>query len=173
MPGGGGGSPPSSPECPGGADSDDYSTASESGGGQRHKKCQRVERRLAPARLNLPVFQFMDANAEVTYELWCFDVQGWLDQYDEVSMCPHIFSRIQGYPGKWAHSLPGNMNIPLDELLRCMGCTFGNVHDYDSMIWLLYEICQKESETMEEYMLRVHEAVAVVKLAYPDHRACS
>ena len=34
--GGGGGLPPSSPECPGGADSDDYSTASESGGGHRH-----------------------------------------------------------------------------------------------------------------------------------------
>ena len=34
--GGGGGSPPSSPECPGGADSDDYSTASESGGGHSH-----------------------------------------------------------------------------------------------------------------------------------------
>ena len=33
MPGGEGGSPPSLPECPGGADSDDYSTASESVGG--------------------------------------------------------------------------------------------------------------------------------------------
>ena len=41
MPGGrGGGSPPSSPECPGGADSDDYSTASESGGGCRHQRHQ-------------------------------------------------------------------------------------------------------------------------------------
>ena len=38
-PGGGGGSPPSLPECPGGADSDDYSKASESGGGQRHHRC--------------------------------------------------------------------------------------------------------------------------------------
>ena len=37
--GGGGGSLPSSPEHPGGADSDDYLTASESGGGCRH--CQR------------------------------------------------------------------------------------------------------------------------------------
>ena len=42
------------------------------------------------------------------------------------------------------------------------------MHDYDSMIWLLYEICQKESETVEEYMLRVHEVVVVVKHAYPD-----
>ena len=60
------------------------------------------------------------------------------------------------------------MNIPLDELLRCMDCTFGNMHDYDSMIWLLYEIHQKENETVEKYMLRVHEAVVVLKRAYPD-----
>ena len=42
--GGGGGSPPSLPECPGGADSDDYSTASESGGGRRHRRCRQAER---------------------------------------------------------------------------------------------------------------------------------
>ena len=106
--------------------------------------------------------------ADVTYEIWCFDVQGRLDQYDEVSMCPHILGSLQGYPGKWARSLPGGMNIPLEELLRHMDCTFGNVHDCDSMIRSLYEICQKEHETMEEYMLRVHEAVAVVKCTYSD-----
>ena len=44
-----------------------------------------------------------------------------------------------------------------------MDHTFGNMHKYDSMIQSLYEICQKEHETVEEYMLRVHEAVAVVK----------
>ena len=70
--------------------------------------------------------------------------------------------------GKWAHSLPGGMNISLNDLLRCMDCTFRNVRDYDSMIQSLYEICLKESKTVEEYMLRVHEAVAVVKCAYPD-----
>ena len=43
----------------------------------------------------------MDANADVTYEIWPFDVQGWLDQYDEVSMHPHIFGSLQGYPSKW------------------------------------------------------------------------
>ena len=110
----------------------------------------------------------MDANADVTYEIWHFDVQGWLDQYDEVSMHPHIFGSLQGYPGKWAHSLPGGMNISLNDLLRCVDHTFGNMHDYDSMIWLLYEIHQKEHKTVEEYMLRVHEAVVVVKHAYPD-----
>ena len=164
----GGGSPPSSPERPGGADSDDYSTASESGGGRRYRRHWWAERRLAPVRLNLPIFHSMDANADVTYEIWHFDVQGWLDQYDEVSMCPHIFGSLQGYPGKWAHSLPGGMNISLDELLRHMDHTFGNMHDYDSMIRSLYKIRQKEHETVEEYMLRVHEAVAVVKHVYPD-----
>ena len=117
------------------------------------------ERRLAAARLSLPVFWSMDPNADVTYKLWHFDIQGWLDQYDEVSMHPHIFGSLQGYPGKWAHSLPGGMNILLDKLLRHMDHTFRNMHDYDSMIWL-YEICQKESKSVEEYMLRVHEAVA-------------
>ena len=166
--GGGGGSPPSSPEWPRGADSDDYSTASESGEGRRYRRCQRAERRLAPARLNLPIFRSTDANADVTYKIWHFNVQGWLDQYDEASMCPHIFGSLQGYPGKWACSLPGGMNISLSDLLRHMDRTFGNVRDYDSMIRSLYEIHQKENETVEEYMLRVHEAVAVVKRAYPD-----
>ena len=104
----------------------------------------------------------------MTYEIWRFDVQGWLDQYDEASIRPHIFGSLQGYPGKWACSLPGGMNISLNDLLRHMDCTFGNIHDYDSMIRSLYKIHQKESETVEEYMLRVHEAVAVVKRAYPD-----
>ena len=101
--------------------------ASESSEGHRHRRHWRAERRLAPARLNLPIFRSTDANADVTYEIWCFDVQGWLDQYDEVSMHPHIFGSLQGYPGKWARSLPGGMNIPLNDLLRCMDRTFGNV----------------------------------------------
>ena len=83
-------------------------------------------------------------------------------------MCPHIFGSLQGFPGKWAHSLPGGMNISLNDLLRCMEWTFGNVRNYNSMIRSLYEICQKENETVKEYMLRVHEAVAVVKHAYPN-----
>ena len=60
------------------------------------------------------------------------------------------------------------MNVSLDELLRHMDHTFGNMHDYDSMIQSLYEIRQREHEMVEEYMLRVHEAVVVVKRAYPD-----
>ena len=61
--------------------------ASESGEGCRHRRCRRAERRLALARLNLPIFHSTDVNADVTYEIWRFDVQGWLDQYDEASMC--------------------------------------------------------------------------------------
>ena len=83
-------------------------------------------------------------------------------------MHPYIFGSLQGYPGKWACSLPGGMNISLKDLLRHMDCTFRNVCDYNSMIRLLYEIHQKENETVEEYMLRVREAIAVVKCAYPD-----
>ena len=64
--------------------------------------------------------------------------------------------------------ITGGMNIPLDELLRHMDCTFGNMCDYDSMIQSLYEIHQKESKSVEEYMLRVHKVVAVVKCACPD-----
>ena len=167
-PRGGGGIPPSSPEHPGVADSNDYSTASESGGGCRCRRCWQAERRLAPVRSNLPIFRSMDANADVTYEIWHFNVLGWLDQYDEMSMHPHIFGSLQGYPSKWAPSLPGGMNISLDELLRHMDCTFGNMCNYDSMIWSLYEIHQKEHAMVEEHMLRVHEAVAVVKCVYPD-----
>ena len=60
------------------------------------------------------------------------------------------------------------MNISLNDLMRHMDCTFRNVHDYNSMIQSLHEIHQKEQETVEEYKLRVHEAVAVVKHTYPD-----
>ena len=152
----------------GGADSDDYSMASESGEARRCRRRQWAERRLALVRLNLPMFHSIDANADVTYEIWHFDVQGWLDQYDEESMCPHIFGSLQGYPGKWARSLPGAMNISLKDLLRHIDHTFGNMHGYDSMIRSLYEIHQRENETVEEYMLSVHEAVAVVKHTYTD-----
>ena len=81
--------------------------ASESGEACRCRRCRQAERRLALARLNLPIFRSTDVNADVTYEIWHFDVQGCLDQYDEASMHPHIFGSLQGYPGKWARSLPG------------------------------------------------------------------
>ena len=47
--------------------------------------------------------------------------------------------------------------------------TFGNKHDYDAMIRTLYEVQQRDDETVEEYMLRIHKVVAVICRAYLDH----
>ena len=77
-------------------------------------------------------------------------MEGWLDQYNEISMRPHIFMSLQGYPGKWACSLPEGKDISMSDLLHHMDHTFGNIHEYDTMIRNLYEIRQKDNETMEE-----------------------
>ena len=45
---------------------------------------------------------------------------------------------------------------------------FSNKCDYNAMIRTLYEVQQKEEETVEEYMLRIHDAVAVICHAYPE-----
>ena len=37
------------------------------------------------------------------------------------------------------------------------------------MIRTLYEVQQRDDETVEEYMLCIHKAVAVIRRAYPDH----
>ena len=95
-------------------------------------------------------------------------MQEWLDQYQEESMMPHIYASLQGYPGKRMRSLEDGRNITIPELLVCMDRAFGDVCDYDTMIRSLYEIRQKESESMEEYMLQIHEAMAVICHAYPD-----
>ena len=83
-------------------------------------------------------------------------------------MICYIFLSLQGYPGKWAHSLPKGRSISVPDLLACMYCMFGNIPNYDTMIWSLYEIQQKDSETVEEYMLQIHEAMEVIHHAYPD-----
>ena len=49
-----------------------------------------------------------------------------------------------------------------------MDTVLGNVQDYDSMIRSLYKIHQKETENVEEYMLRIHEAVAILRQAHPE-----
>ena len=85
---GGGGSPPSSPNR-GALDSDGYSTASKATGHQCHcrgHRGSREKKRLAPARLDMLIFKSTDPGAEVTYTLWCFDVDAFLEQYDEASM---------------------------------------------------------------------------------------
>ena len=82
-------------------------------------------------------------------------------------MIPHIYNSLRGYPSWWVHSLDGGPNLTVTELLEWMDCTFGDVHEYDIMIHSLYEIRQKEGESME-YMLQIHEAIVVIHHAYPD-----
>ena len=157
-------------------DSDGYSTASEAAGHRcHHRGCRgsREKKRLAPARLDMPIFKSTDPGAEVTYTLWHFDVDTFLEQYDEASMCPHIFASLHGYPGKWAHTLGEGKDISMQDLVMHVEKMFGNKHDYDAMIRTSYEVQQKEDETVEEYMLHIHDMVTVIHRAYverlPDH----
>ena len=99
------------------------------------------------------IFKLTDPNMDVTYTLWRFDVHGWLDQYQEEIMMPHIYASLRRYPGRWVHSLEDGPNFTVTELLECMDHAFGDVHKYDTMIRSLYEIRQKEGESVEEYML--------------------
>ena len=163
-----GGSPPSSPDR-GVLDSDGYSTASETTGHQhRCRSCResREKKQLAPARLDMLIFKLTDPGAEVMYTLWPFNVDAFLEQYDEASMHPHIFASLCRYPGKWAHTLDEGKDISVQDLLMHMEKTFGNKHNYDAMIRTLYEVQQKKDETVEEYILHIHDAVVVVCHAY-------
>ena len=167
---GGGGSPPSSPDR-GVPDSDGYSTVSETAGHRcrcRGHRGSRERKQLVPVRLDMPIFKSTDPGVEVTYMLWCFDVDAFLEQDDEASMCPHIFTSLHGYPGKWARTLDEGKDISVWHLLMHMERTFGNKRDYDAMIRTLYEVQQRNDETVEEYMLHIHEAVAVICRAYLD-----
>ena len=166
----GGGLPPSSPDK-GVPDSDGYSTVSETAGHQcRHRGCRgsRERKRLAPTRLDMPIFKSTDPGAEVTYTLWHFDVDAFLEQYDEASMRPHIFASLHGYPGKWACMLDEGKDISVRDLLMHMERTFSNKRNYDAMIRTLYEVQQRDDEMVEEYMLCINEAVVVICRAYLD-----
>ena len=68
-------------------------------------------------------------------------------------MMPHIYASLQGYLGRWVHSLEDGPNLTSTELLEHMDRTFGDVHEYDNMIRSLYDIRQKEGVSVEEYML--------------------
>ena len=114
------------------------------------------------------IFKSTDLGVEVTYTLWWFDVDAFLEQYDEASMYPHIFASLHGYPGKWAHTLDEGKNISVQGLLMHMEKTFDNKHDYDAMIRTLYEVQQKD-KTEKEYMLCIHDAVTVIHHLYPEH----
>ena len=166
-----GGLPPSSPDR-GAPDSNGYSTVSETAGHWHRCRGHRRSRErkwLAPVRLDMPIFKSTDPGVEVMYMLWHFDVDAFLEQYDEASMCPHIFASLHGYLGKWARTLDEGKDISVQDLLMHMERTFGNKWDYDAMIRTLYEVQQRDDETVEEYILHIHEAVAVIRQAYPDH----
>ena len=165
---GGGGSSSSSPDR-GALDSDGYSTVSETAGPwHRHRghRGSRERKWLAPARFDMLIFKSTNPGAEVMYTLWCFDVDAFLEQYDEASMHPHIFTSLQGYPGKRACTLDEGKDISVWDLLMHMEKIFGNKHDYDAMIRTLYEVQQWEDETVEEYILCIHDAVAVICREY-------
>ena len=159
--------PPSSPDQ-GGADLDGYSTASETLGTHHCRRRWQSEKHLAPMHLDILIVKSTDPNADVTYTLWKFDVQGWLDQYQEESMMPHIYASLRGYPGRWVCSLEDGPNLTVTELLECMDHAFGDMCECDTMIWSLYEIRQEEGESVEVYMLQIHEAVAVIHCTYLD-----
>ena len=110
----------------------------------------------------MPIFKSTDPGAEVMYMLWCLDIDAFLEQYDEASMHPHIFASLHGYPGKWAHTLDEGKDISVRDLLMHMERTFGNKRDYDAIIRTLCEVQQRDDNTVEEYMLCIHEAVVVI-----------
>ena len=119
-----------------------------------------------PAKLDLPTFKSMDSSTDVTYTIWRFNVQSWLEQYTKESMKPHIYASLRGYPAHWVHSLEGREHLTLTELLQRIDRVFGEVSEADTMIRSMYEIRQVEKETMEEYMLCIHEAMVVIQHAY-------
>ena len=114
------------------------------------------------------VFKSTNPGVEVMYTLWHFDVDAFLEEYDEASMHAHIFASLCEYPGKWAHTLDEGKDISMKDLLMHMEKTFGNKCDYDAMIRTLYEVQRKEDETVEEYMLRIHDMVVVICRVYPE-----
>ena len=105
-------SPPSLPNR-GGADSDTMSMASETLYRSRLWQRHRREKCLVPAKLDLPIFKSMNSSTDITYTIWRFDIQSWLEQYIEESMKPHIYVSLRGYPGCWVHSLEGGEHLTL------------------------------------------------------------
>ena len=84
-------------------------------------------------------------------------------------MHPNIFASLHGYPSKWAHMLNEGKDISVQDLLMHIEKTFDNKRDYDAMIRTLYEVQQKEDETVEEYMLCIYDMVTLIHHTYPEH----
>ena len=83
-------------------------------------------------------------------------------------VCAPIFASLRGYPGIWACMLDEGKDISVQDLLMHMEKTFGKKRDYEAMIRTLYEVQQRDNEMVEEYMLCIHEAVAIIYRAYPE-----
>ena len=71
--------------------------------------------------------------------------------------------------GKLVYMLDEGKDISVWNLLMHMEKTFGNKCDYDAMIRTLYEVQQRDDETVEEYMLHIHKAVTMIHRTYPEH----
>ena len=110
----------------------------------------------------MPIFKSTEPGAVVMYTLWYFDMNAFLEQYDEASMHLHIFASLRGYLGKWARTLDEGKDISVQDLLMHIERTFSNKCHYDAMIRTLYEVQQRDDKMVEEYMLHIHEAVAVI-----------
>ena len=80
----------------------------------------------------------------------------------------HIYTSLQEYPCRWVRLLEDGGNITITGLLAHMDCAFSDVCDYDTMIRSLYEIRQKDSKSVEQYMSQIHKAMAVICHVYPD-----
>ena len=74
----------------------------------------------------MSIFKLTDPGAEVMFTLWWFDVDAFLEQYDEASMHPHILASLHGYPRKWARTLDEGNDISMQDLLMHMEKTFSN-----------------------------------------------
>ena len=77
-----------------------------------------------------------------------------------------VCTLISASLSRWARTLDEGKDIAVQDLLMHMEKTFGNKGDYDAMIRTLYEVQQKEDETVEEYMLRIHNVVTVIRHTY-------
>ena len=85
---------------------------------------------VSTSKFGMPIFKSTDPNPDVRYILWKFNVQGWLDQYQEESMMPHIYATLRGYPGRWVCSLGDGSNLTAIELLVYLDHAFGDVPGY-------------------------------------------
>ena len=113
----GAGNSPSSPDR-GGVDSGGYSMVNEARRTHHSRRRWRGNKWLAPVHLDMSIFKSTDPDVDVMYTLWRFDVQGWLDQYQEESMMPLIYASLWGYHGRWIHSLKDSSNLTVTELLE-------------------------------------------------------